>query len=535
MIRRPGRIRTAAESHLEGETDDRRLAVARSRTGGAGRRFAARGPAGAAACPDRRVARARGGAGRAGTGGDDAPRARSSRRRRRCERASTPSSTAAPAARARRPVALAPHACSCPPPRRWRSSSRRSSWRSAAARARPPIPQTARLALAASTMPAPAQDAAHPGLLRLRVDGLAFPYYGRSAGWEATGARTDTLGGRRVLTVFYTVHGADRVGYSIVSGQPAQGQRRHGGQTAMASPTRCSGRRRAAGDLAARRPHVRDRGPQRQRAHAAGAGRDRGAGPALAGQRPGADRRSGPAGSSIPQLSRTRSAGTAAAEPSTDWWVIACGTSISDSTPPSDSASVNSRVRAAICVASGWRKLTMPLNPGQRTSVTPGAARSISTTAAALRAWASIRRCSVRSPRCTRKQSNGPGTAPTAFWTNRSCSYQSSSRVITTPPTTSECPPRYFVVECTTKSAPELQRTLVGRRGERVVDGDQRAAAAGDDALDVDHVEQRVGRRLDPDQARVVADRARHARPGRSGRPGRTARPQRLSTLSTSR
>ena len=68
----------------------------------------------------------------------------------------------------------------------------------------------------------------------------------------------------------------------------------------------------------------------------------------------------------MPQLSRTRSGGTAAAEPSTDWWVIACGTSISDSTPPSDSASVNSRVRVAMPAASGCRKLTMPLKPGQR-------------------------------------------------------------------------------------------------------------------------------------------------------------------------
>jgi hypothetical protein len=84
----------------------------------------------------------------------------------------------------------------------------------------PSVPQTARLALAASTMPAPAQDAAHPGLLRLRVDGLAFPYYGSSAGWEATGARTDKLGGRQVLTVFYSVRGANRIGYSIVSGSP---------------------------------------------------------------------------------------------------------------------------------------------------------------------------------------------------------------------------------------------------------------------------------------------------------------------------
>ena len=42
---------------------------------------------------------------------------------------------------------------------------------------------------------------------------------------------------------------------------------------------------------------------------------------------------------SIPHDSRTRSAGTAASDSSTDWCVIACGTSISDSTPPSDSAS----------------------------------------------------------------------------------------------------------------------------------------------------------------------------------------------------
>jgi len=51
--------------------------------------------------------------------------------------------------------------------------------------------------------------------------------------------------------------------------------------------------------------------------------------------------------------------GTAAADPSTDWCVIAWGTSIRDSTPPSDSASVNRRVRAAISAARGWRKLTM--------------------------------------------------------------------------------------------------------------------------------------------------------------------------------
>lgn len=83
----------------------------------------------------------------------------------------------------------------------------------------PTVPQTAHLALAAATSPAPAEDPAHSGLLRLHVGGIAFPYYARTAGWEATGARTDTIGGRRIVTVFYMEQG-HRVGYAIVSGAP---------------------------------------------------------------------------------------------------------------------------------------------------------------------------------------------------------------------------------------------------------------------------------------------------------------------------
>jgi hypothetical protein len=79
----------------------------------------------------------------------------------------------------------------------------------------PTVSQTARLALAAATSPAPPEDTVHHGLLRLRVGGLAFPYYGRSAGWKATGA----IGGRRIDTVFYNGRG-HRVGYAIVSGAP---------------------------------------------------------------------------------------------------------------------------------------------------------------------------------------------------------------------------------------------------------------------------------------------------------------------------
>jgi anti-sigma factor RsiW len=82
----------------------------------------------------------------------------------------------------------------------------------------PTVPQTARLALAAATSPAPSEDPAHRGLLRLRIGGLAFPYYGRD-GWMAIGARTDTVRDRRIDTVFYTARG-HRVGYAIVSGAP---------------------------------------------------------------------------------------------------------------------------------------------------------------------------------------------------------------------------------------------------------------------------------------------------------------------------
>lgn len=83
----------------------------------------------------------------------------------------------------------------------------------------PTVPQTAHLALAAATSPAPTEDPAHSGRLSLRVGGLAFPYYGVTAGWRTTGARTDTLRGRRIVTVFYTARG-HRVGYAIVSGAP---------------------------------------------------------------------------------------------------------------------------------------------------------------------------------------------------------------------------------------------------------------------------------------------------------------------------
>ncbi len=55
---------------------------------------------------------------------------------------------------------------------------------------------------------------------------------------------------------------------------------------------------------------------------------------------------------SIPTDSRTSCAGTSHGDPATLACVIGPGTSINDSTPPSDSARKNSSARSAIAIAS---------------------------------------------------------------------------------------------------------------------------------------------------------------------------------------
>src|SRR5215470_16748821 len=65
-----------------------------------------------------------------------------------------------------------------------------------------------------------------------------------------------------------------------------------------------------------------------------------------------------------------------------------------------------------------------------------------------------MRTASVLTPRRVSQASNGPATAPVAFWTKASRSPSSGSATTTAPPTTSEWPPRYLVVEWTTASAP---------------------------------------------------------------------------------
>ncbi len=84
----------------------------------------------------------------------------------------------------------------------------------------PTLPQTAQAALSASTLPAPAESTTNPAQLDVSVGGIPFPDWSRNIGWRTLGQRNDTLGGRRVVTVFYASHKGTRIGYAIVSGAP---------------------------------------------------------------------------------------------------------------------------------------------------------------------------------------------------------------------------------------------------------------------------------------------------------------------------
>ncbi len=88
-------------------------------------------------------------------------------------------------------------------------------------RSSPSVSAASALTLRAATMSAPSESKANAAQLDVAVDGVAFPYWEERFGWRATGARTDTVGGRTVTTVFYAGSGGSRIGYAIVGGTPA--------------------------------------------------------------------------------------------------------------------------------------------------------------------------------------------------------------------------------------------------------------------------------------------------------------------------
>jgi hypothetical protein len=89
--------------------------------------------------------------------------------------------------------------------------------------ATPTLPVAARLALASATLPAPAVNPNEAKNLALSAAGIPFPAWGPQKGWTANGARTDTVDGRKITTVFYTGRTGHRIGYAITDGAPLSG------------------------------------------------------------------------------------------------------------------------------------------------------------------------------------------------------------------------------------------------------------------------------------------------------------------------
>lgn len=86
----------------------------------------------------------------------------------------------------------------------------------------PTVLRAAQLAQQPAALPAPAESASDRHALDVSVEGIAYPYWQSTLGWQASGARTDTLAGHTVTTVFYERPGGSysrRVGYAIVSGR----------------------------------------------------------------------------------------------------------------------------------------------------------------------------------------------------------------------------------------------------------------------------------------------------------------------------
>lgn len=81
----------------------------------------------------------------------------------------------------------------------------------------PTVSQAAALATRGSVRPAPAPDPDAPALrLRESVGQVYFPNWASSLHWRAVGARTDALGGRSAVTIYYVWHGR-HVAYTIVA------------------------------------------------------------------------------------------------------------------------------------------------------------------------------------------------------------------------------------------------------------------------------------------------------------------------------
>ncbi len=81
----------------------------------------------------------------------------------------------------------------------------------------PSVSQAAALALRGPSNPAPGSDPSHPGVnLGESLGDLYFPDWTDRFGWHAIGQRTDTINGRKAVTVYYAWHG-HTLAYTIVA------------------------------------------------------------------------------------------------------------------------------------------------------------------------------------------------------------------------------------------------------------------------------------------------------------------------------
>jgi hypothetical protein len=78
------------------------------------------------------------------------------------------------------------------------------------------LSQASALTLKPATAKAPAER--NHTELTAAVEGLSFPYWEEHFGWRSTGARSDTVAGRAVTTIFYSNGRGRRIGYAIVAG-----------------------------------------------------------------------------------------------------------------------------------------------------------------------------------------------------------------------------------------------------------------------------------------------------------------------------
>ena len=184
-----------------------------------------------------------------------------------------------------------------------------------------------------------------------------------------------------------------------------------------------------------------------------------------------------------------------------------------DSTLPSEVACTHSDVewvsRSARSAPVDARSRRSRRSRGSAPPRPRGAPRGGARARSALACARSTRRCRVRRPRSASQASNVPGIAPTRSRRPLRTSYSWSSRTTSAPITTSLWPARNLVTECSTMSAPSSSGCWSSGVA-KVLSTTTRAPAswpAADEALDVGDLEGRVGRRLDPEDGRVVERR----------------------------